>query len=248
MVARLNTEPEPFKIKEKPGNLKPVIAGVNRSGKRRVGQLADFESSEEPTAESLQTDWPDNLLVGTADPLESLLPAQTGRSASVCDEIESGQLVRGGNTSQVQVQVQSDLRRNSVSSEFLNSNNFLNVASNSVIMANENDKETDDDVVVMEDSPIVFNEKKLPKKIKSNSFISVITTTHTLRTKVFKHMKNVDKILVQVTSMEQGEIGKAQEEFLDGLYGDIQKEYNELKGRVKAVSYTHLTLPTIPQV
>ena len=61
----------------------------------------------------------------------------------------------------------------------------------------------------------------------------MITTTHTLRTKVFKHMKNVDRIVLQVTSMEQGEIGEAQEEFLDGLYGDIQKEYNELKGRVK---------------
>ena len=90
MAARLNTEPEPFKIKEKPDNLKPVIAGVNRSGKRRVGQLTDFESSEEPTAESLQTDWTDNLLVGTADPLESLLPAQTGSSARVCDEISGG--------------------------------------------------------------------------------------------------------------------------------------------------------------
>ena len=33
--------------------------------------------------------------------------------------------------------------------------------------------------------------------------------------------------------MEQGEIGEAQEEFLDGLYGDIQKEYSQLKGRVK---------------
>ena len=99
MAARLNTEPESFKVKEKPGNLKPVIAGVNRSGKRRVGQLADFEISEEPTAETLQTDWPGNLLVGTADPLESLLPAQTGKSASICDEIESGQLVGSSNTS-----------------------------------------------------------------------------------------------------------------------------------------------------
>ena len=100
-------------------------------------------------------------------------------------------------------------------------------------MAGENDKETDDVVIVMEDSPTVFNEKKLPKTIKSNSFISVIKNTHTLRTKVVKHMKNVDRIVVQVTSMEQGEIGEAQEEFLDGLYGDIQKEYSQLKGRVK---------------
>ena len=143
-----------------------------------------------PTAESLQTDWPDTLLVGPADPLESLLPAQTGRSASVCDKIESGQLVGGGNTSQVQVQVQLDLRRDAVSSDLL-----LTIASNSVIMANENDKETnDDDVVVMEDSPTVYNDKKLPKRVKSNQFISVITTTHTLRTKVFKHMKNVERI------------------------------------------------------
>ena len=50
MAARLNTEPESFKVKEKPGNLKPVIAGVNRYGKRRVGQLADFAISEEPNS------------------------------------------------------------------------------------------------------------------------------------------------------------------------------------------------------
>ena len=100
MAARRNTEPEPFKFKEKPGNLITVTAGVNRSGLRRVGQLTDFESSQEPTA-CLQTDLSVSLPVVTADPLESLLPPQTGLSARVCDEIESGQLEEGGNSSEV---------------------------------------------------------------------------------------------------------------------------------------------------
>ena len=240
MAARLASSTEPESVKEKPAISEPVIAGVNRSGKRRLGQLADFESSVEPTTETLQTDLPGNQLVGTADPLESLLPAQTGRSASICDEIESNQLAGSSNTSQQSQQVQSDLRCNSARSESesssgnLGNSDFLNLARNSLIMAKEKDKETDEDVLIMEDSPTVFNEKKLPKTIKSNSFISVVTNTHTLRTKVVKHMKNIDRIVVQVTSVEQnGEIGDAQEEFLGELYGEIQKEYKELKGRVK---------------
>ena len=87
--------------------------------------------------------------------------------------------------------------------------------------------------MVGEDSPTIFNEKKLPKTVKSNQFISVITTTHTLRTKIFKCMKNVERTVEQITSMEQGEIGEAQEDFVDGLYGDFQKEYGQLKDRLK---------------
>ena len=113
MAARRASCTEPESVKEKPAVSGPVIAGVNRSGKRRLGQLADFESSVEPTTETLQTDLPGNQLVGTADPLESLLPAQTGRSASICDEIESNQLAGSSNTSQQSQQVQSDLRCNS---------------------------------------------------------------------------------------------------------------------------------------
>ena len=117
MAARLASSTEPESVKEKPAVSGPVIAGVNRSGKRRLGQLADFESSVEPTAEILETNLPGNQLVGTADPLESLLPAQTDRSASICDEIENNQLAGSSNTSQQSQQVQSDLRCNSAGSE-----------------------------------------------------------------------------------------------------------------------------------
>ena len=78
----------------------------------------------------------------------------------------------GGNTSQVQDQVQSGLERDAVSNDFL-----IDSANNSVIMAGEtdkeNDKEVNDDVVVVEDSPTVFNERKLPKTVRSNQFISL---------------------------------------------------------------------------
>ena len=42
MAARLASSTEPESVKEKPAISEPVIAGVNRSGKRQVGQLADF--------------------------------------------------------------------------------------------------------------------------------------------------------------------------------------------------------------
>ena len=102
MATRRNTEPAlsvEFKKKEKPGNLITVTAGINRSGLRRVGQRADFESSEEPTAGSLQTSLSVNLPVLTAYPL---LPPRTGLS----NESVSDQLVEGSNNSVGQGQVQ----------------------------------------------------------------------------------------------------------------------------------------------
>ena len=161
MAARRNTEPEPFKFKEKPGNLITVTAGVNRSGLRRVGQLTDFESSQEPTA-CLQTDLSVSLPVVTADPLESLLPPQTGLSARVCDEIESGQLEEGGNSSEVQVQVQYLLERDAVSTDLQSDSGNI-----SVIMAGEteknNDKEVTDKVVLWRTLPLFSMKGNSPR-------------------------------------------------------------------------------------
>ena len=89
MAGRRASRTEPESFKQKPAISGPVIAGTNRSGRKRLGQLADFESSVEPTAGSLEVNLPDNQLVGTADPLEIVLPAQTNRSASICYEIEN---------------------------------------------------------------------------------------------------------------------------------------------------------------
>ena len=83
----------------------------------------------------------------------------------------------------------------------------------------------------MEDSPTVFNGKKLPKTIKSNSFISVVTNTHTLRTKVLKYIKNIDRIIIQIAIVEQnGETGSDREDF---LFAEVQKENKERKDRMK---------------
>ena len=117
MAARRARHTEPESVKEKPAISGPVIAGINRSGRKRLGQLADFESSEEPTAGGLENNLPGNQLVGTADPLESVLPAQTGMSASIGSESEDDQIAGSSNTSQQSQQVQSDLRRNSATSE-----------------------------------------------------------------------------------------------------------------------------------
>merc|ERR1711888_42561 len=99
---------------EEPAISKPVIPGTNRSGKKRLGQLAAFESSEEPTEEQ---DLPGNQLVRTADPLESELPVQTVLSASICDEIENNQIAGSSNTLQQFQEVQSDLRRDAAELE-----------------------------------------------------------------------------------------------------------------------------------
>ena len=60
MAGRRASRTEPESVKEKPAISGPIIAGINRSGRKRLGQLADFESSEEPTAGSLEQDLPDN--------------------------------------------------------------------------------------------------------------------------------------------------------------------------------------------
>ena len=117
MAGRCARHTEPESVKEKPAISGPAVAGINRSGRKRLGQLADFESSEEPTVGHLESNLPGNQLVGTADPLESELPAQPDRPASICDEIENNQIAGSSNTSQQIQQVQSDLRCNSARSE-----------------------------------------------------------------------------------------------------------------------------------
>ena len=243
-----NTEPEV--VKEKPATSGPVIAGILRSGRKRLGQLADFESSVEPTAGSPETDLLGNQLVGTADPLESELPAQPDRPASICDEIENNQIAGSSNTSQQIQQVQSDLRCNSARSESEGSSGncsekdiseFLNSIRESVTMGDkekekepDKEKEVNPEVQIVEDSPTVFNRDKLPKTVKSNQFISVITNAHTLRTKILKYKKNIDRIIAQIKVVEQnGETGSDREDFLDELFAEVQKENKNLKERMK---------------
>ena len=239
MAGRRAIRMEPESVKEKPAVSGPAIAGINRSGRKRLGQLADFESSVEPTAGSLEQDLPGNQLVGTADPLESVLPAQTGSFASICDEIENDLIAGSSNTSQQNQQVQSDLRHNSARSESDKSSEepsdrdiseFLNLARKNLTMSDvEKEKDPEKEVVVVEDSPTAFDGKKLPKTVKSNSFISVVTNTHTLRTQVLKSMKNIDRIIAQIVLLEgNGEKSSDSEEYLDDLYGDIQKENKEM--------------------
>ena len=244
MSARRARHPEPESGKEKPAVSEPVIAGINRSGRKRLGQLADFESSEEPTAGSLENNLPGNQLVGTADPLDIVLPAQTGMSASIGGESEDDQIAGSSNTSQQSQQVQSDLRRNSATSESERSSedlsdkdisDFLDLArKTSTRSDSEKGKEPEKEVVIVEDSPTVFDGKMLPKTIKSNRFISVVTNTHTLRTQVHKCMKNIDRTIAQIVILEEnGEKGSDREEYLEDLYGEIQKENKEIKAKIK---------------
>merc|ERR1711888_403890 len=98
----------------------------------------------------------------------------------------------------------------------------------------EKEKEPGQEVLIVEDSPTVFNGNKLPKTIKSNQFISVVTNAHTLRTKVLKYKKNIDRIITQIKVVEQNcETGSDREDFLDELYAEIQKENKELKEKMK---------------
>ena len=117
MAARRVKHTESESGKDGSAASEPVItAGINRSGKKRLNQLADFESSETPTAESRENNLPGNQPVRTARPpensLPNLLPAQADMSASN-DERESSQVAGGSNTSQQSGQVQSDQERNS---------------------------------------------------------------------------------------------------------------------------------------
>ena len=191
MAARRVKHTESESGKESSAASEPVIAGINRSGRKRLGQLADFESSEEPTAESRENNLlGNNQPVGTAGPPENLLPAQTGMSASN-DEREGSQVAGGSNTSQQSEQIQSDQERNSVTSESDKSDkdlsekdisDFVNLARETSTMTEpEKNKDAEKDVVIVEDSPTVFDGKQLPKTIKSNRFTSVGTHTHTLR-------------------------------------------------------------------
>ena len=159
MAARRARHTEPESVKEKPAISGPVIAGINRSGRKRLGQLADFESSEEPTAGGLENNLPGNQLVGTADPLDIVLPAQTGMSASIGGESEDDQIAGSSNTSQQSEQIQSDLGRTPATSESDKSgedlsekdiSDFVNLARETSTMSEpEKNKDTEKDVVIV---------------------------------------------------------------------------------------------------
>ena len=89
MPARGASSSEPEVAKSKKAVSKDAVPGINRSGKKRDGQLAAFESSQEPTQKQAL---PGNNLVGPADILESELPVQPVLAAGICDEIENSQI------------------------------------------------------------------------------------------------------------------------------------------------------------
>merc|ERR1712215_504990 len=149
------------------------------------------------------------------------------------NESVSDQLVEGSNNSVGQGQVQCLVDSDADSTH--------NSDYTTVIMAGEGngdvtDKEVTDEVfeveVNKEESPSIFNERKLPKTVSSNQFIGVITTTCTLRTKIMKGMKNVVATAKEITSIET-EAGEIDEEFIEELYNDIQNEYVKMKERLK---------------
>ena len=115
MAARRVKHTESESGKDGSAASEPVIpAGINRSGKKRLNQLADFESSLIPTAESRENNLLGNQPVRTAGPLENsltnLLPAQAGMSASN-GEREGSQVAGGSNNSQQTEEVHSDQAR-----------------------------------------------------------------------------------------------------------------------------------------
>merc|ERR1712030_23962 len=79
------------------------------------------------------------------------------------------------------------------------------------------------DAVYLEDSPTAFNKDKLPKTVQSNQFGSVVSTAHTLRTKILKNRKNMDRVINQIRAVqEQTELNEEdREEFLDDLYAKV---------------------------
>ena len=241
MAARRVKHTESESGKDGSSASEPVIAGINRSGKKRLNQLADFESSEVPTAESQENNLLGNQPVRTAGPLENsltnLLPAQAGMSASNGGESEDSQVAGGSNTSQQTGQVHSDQERSSVTSDSDKSekeiSDFIDLAKDTSIM-DEADKDTEKDVVLVEESPTAYDGKHLPKTIKTNRFTSVVTHTHTLRTQIVKCMKNIDKTVAQIVLLENAGGGDSDgDEFIDDLYKDIQSENKEINEKLK---------------
>ena len=154
MAARRVKHTESESGKESSAASEPVIAGINRSGKKRLNQLADFESSETLTAESRENNLLVNQPVRTAGPpensLPNLVPAQAGMSASN-GEREGSQVAGGSNTSQQSGQIQSDQERSSVTSDSDKSekdiSDFIDLAKETSMMAEaEKDKDTEKDV------------------------------------------------------------------------------------------------------
>merc|ERR1712030_125563 len=99
------------------------------------------------------------------------------------------------------------------------------------------------EVLYVEDSPTAFNKDKLPKTVKSNQFGSVVSTAHTLRTKILKNRKNMDRVINQIRAVqEQTELDEEdREKFLDDLYAKVHGENKEMEEGLK--KHENLTYP-----
>ena len=176
-------------------------------------------------------------MVRTAGPpensLPNLLPAQADMSANN-GEREGSQVAGGSNTSQQSGQVQSDQERNSAKSSDKSGeeiSTFIDLAKETSMM-DDPDKDTQKDIVIVEESPTAYDGKHLPKTIKTNRFTSVVT--HTLRTQIVKCMKNIDRTIAQIVLLENaGEGDSDGEDYLEDLYKDIQVENKEIKAKIK---------------
>ena len=157
MAARFAKEPESGR--EGSATEPVIIAGVNRSGKKRLVPLDD-SSSEAPTAESRVYNLPGNQPVRTASPpvnsLTDLLPAPAGMSASN-DEREGSQVAGGSDNSQQTEDIHSDQERDSVRSG-LELDTEKSDTENPTMGDADKDK---DDVVLVEESPTHYDANHL---------------------------------------------------------------------------------------
>jgi len=124
MPARGAGSSESEVTKSKKAVTKDAVPGINRSGKKRDGQQAAFESSQEPTQKQAL---PGNNLVGPADNLESDLPVQPVLAAEICDEILNCPLSGISNSLNNFEEIQSDQDRDAAELVLVSDNSIESV-------------------------------------------------------------------------------------------------------------------------
>ena len=226
----------------------PELAGLTRSGKKRL------LPPEESTADTQTIHLPDRQgvtgTISSADSQDNLVPGETGagRQETAGSIIEQSASKEQSGLADTQVEeeggqgrhqskevVQSGVHSVS-SSESEGSDNMSETSdmseqeklANAASDVREEIVDDDDEVLVVEASPTLFNPAKLPKTMSSSVFKAAIVQAQGTRAKILKALGNMDKRVEELENLEQ-EGDDSDDEYEDSLRREVGEEMAKVK-------------------
>ena len=220
--------------------VEPDLAGVSRSGKKRLVP----PEPEELAADGLTVNLPGNQCVtGTrqsADCQENFVPApaeagrlDTAGSTEQTASIGLGtQVAEGSGQLQDKEVVQSIETSESARSDIMSESTEGSDKVDEENPPNLGDEDLENEVIIVEASPTHFDASKLPKTINAGSFRAIVVRAHGYRTQIQKGLSNMDRHIVELEELEKEGDDNESDDFVDGLWKEVGDEYIKVKNNM----------------